>query len=233
MLADPRHELSPPPYAKAVQGRMNPTGIPVFYGAFAAAVAIAEVRPPVGGIVLVGAFRPLRPLRLLDLPRIGHRFTGSIFAPGYADRAARALFLRSFHRLIASPVQPQDEPIEYLPTQAVAEYVRNVLGFDGIAFHSTQTGSTEDDDLDAGAGGTVADTTQYSNVAIFADPVVDAVLDPWGPPAEPPVSATFPLSLDEASVHGEWVRKVAYESSWIDLSDERGFDVASDDAVDF
>lgn len=54
------------------------------------------------------------------------------------------------------PVQPNHEALEYLPTQAVAEYVVNVLGFDGIRYASAQHSS------EAGA-----ENDASHNVAIF------------------------------------------------------------------
>ena len=136
----PETELGPPPDRTASAGRMNPAGISVFYGALSEDASIAEVRPSVGSLVVVGRFRPSRILRLLDLTQIGTVFPLSIFQSDYARRAAHLSFLAGFHSRIAKPVQPHDEPIEYIPTQAVAEYVTNVLDFDGMIYASAQLG---------------------------------------------------------------------------------------------
>jgi RES domain/HEPN/RES N-terminal domain 1 len=145
-LKNPRQELGSPPSAKATAGRMNPAGIPVFYGALSAHTAIAEVRPSVGDVVAVGNFKATRPLRLLHLGMLGGGFTGSIFAPDYEDRATRLAFLNGFHGLIVRPVAPTDEPLAYLPTQAVAEFVSSVLQFDGLLYGSAQLGVVPDED---------------------------------------------------------------------------------------
>ena len=141
VLRNPGKELGPPPAKSAPSGRMNPAGISVFYGALSVDTAIAEVRPSVGSLVVVARFSSSRVLRLLDLTQLGTGFTGSIFNPGYKQRLERLRFLEGFHTLIAKPVQPHDEPIDYIPTQAVAEYVANVLNFDGMLFASAQLGS--------------------------------------------------------------------------------------------
>jgi hypothetical protein len=146
ILTDPGHEVGPPPREKATVGRMNPAGISVFYGALGAHTAVAEVRPYVGGLVVVAQFTPTRCLRLLDLTQMGSGYTGSIFADDYADRVSRRQFLRGFHALIARPVRPGDEQTAYVPTQAVAEYVGNVLGFDGLLFASVQVGAVDASD---------------------------------------------------------------------------------------
>lgn len=141
VLENPASELGPPPERLAVAGRMNAAGIAVFYGALSRVTAVAEVRPYVGSLVVVGGFRPNRRLKLLDLSRIGEGFTGSIFSPEYPQRAARRRFLDGFHTRIARPVHPQDEPLEYIPTQAVAEYVAKILVLDGILYASAQVGA--------------------------------------------------------------------------------------------
>lgn len=146
ILKSPESELGPPPAAEATPGRMNPAGIPVFYGALSAETAIAEVRPSVGGLVVVGQFRPKKTLRLLDLTRLNEvKSAGSIFAPDYGERTTRLAFLSGFHTLIAKAVQPHDEPIEYIPTQVVAEYVSSALGLDGIIYGSAQVGALPDE----------------------------------------------------------------------------------------
>jgi hypothetical protein len=149
ILHDPRRLLGPPPPHLTPPGRMNPAGISVFYGGFSEDVCIAEVRPHVGGLVVVGEFRTGRSLRLLDLTMLdNHGFPGSMFGSDFYERVAKRQFLRSFHNLISRPVQPHEEILEYLPTQAVAEYISNVLGLDGIIYESAQTGGSGDEDED-------------------------------------------------------------------------------------
>jgi hypothetical protein len=145
ILEHPAAELGPPQPEIATAGRMNPAGVSVFYGALSENTAISEVRPSVASLVVVGRFNPQRRLRLLDLSQIGIGFTSSIFHPNYANRAARLRFLEGFQYLIARPIQPRDEQLEYIPTQAVAEYVANVLRFDGILYASAQIGSVADE----------------------------------------------------------------------------------------
>jgi len=141
-LAHPDRHLGSPPHRAARAGRMNAQGIAVFYGATHAQVAIAEVRPPVGGKVLVARFSICRPLRLLDLTALDDVHDGgSIFDPTLKRRLERAAFLRTLGRRMARPVMPDDEAFEYLPTQAVADFLgtMNEPRLDGIVFPSAQT----------------------------------------------------------------------------------------------
>jgi len=140
-LCRPDQQLGSPPASHASAGRMNARGISVFYGANEPRVAIAEVRPPVGSQVAVARFEIIRPLRLLDLTALSAVSEGgSVFDPGLADRMERAMFLRSLSQRITRPVMPDDEVFEYLPTQAIADFLatENEPPIDGIVFPSVQ-----------------------------------------------------------------------------------------------
>lgn len=144
-MGRPDLHLGPPPMALATPGRMNALGVSVFYGASEAQTAVAEVQPPVGAWVLVGQFEIIRPLRLLDLTALaGVAASGSVFDPGTAERLSRAMFLASLSARIARPVMPDDEPFDYLATQAIADYLATDpdLDLDGIIFPSVQAAGT-------------------------------------------------------------------------------------------
>jgi hypothetical protein len=140
-ICRPDFHIGPPPAVLATAGRMNARGISVFYGATDPGVAIAEVRPPVGSQVAVARFEIIRPIRLLDLTALSAvAEVGSFFDPGWAARLERATFLRSLSQRIARPVMPDDEALEYLPTQAIADFLatENDPVLDGIFFPSVQ-----------------------------------------------------------------------------------------------
>jgi hypothetical protein len=224
-VEQPEVNLTAPPPAKATSGRMNPAGIAVFYAAMSGAVAVAEVRPSVGGFVVVGSFTPSRPLRLLDLTRIGRDVRGSVFSANFLERTARADFLTDFHDLVTQPVQPQDEPLEHLATQAVAEWVRNELQFDGIVFGSVQVGNRDIDflDEDNGARAVVsARSPDHLNVVLFGR-VRRVVRSDCSPGYDRPrTSMEYPVVYTQRSAWCVSVRSVTYSSHIIDVSDERG-----------
>ncbi|MBZ9766716.1 RES family NAD+ phosphorylase [Mesorhizobium sp. CA6] len=139
----PDRELSAPPSRFATAGRMNAKGISTFYGSTTPDLALAEVRPPVGSQVAMARFEVIRPLRLLDLNTLkGVHVEGSIFDPNYAPELSRMSFLRKLCDRIARPVMPDDQDFEYLPTQAVADYLatEGKVPLDGILFPSVQAG---------------------------------------------------------------------------------------------
>ncbi len=141
-LCRPDMHLGSPPTRFASPGRMNAHGISVFYGATSASVALAEVRPPVGSKVVVAKFAITRPLRLLDLTALDAvQDGGSIFDPSLKSRLERVAFLRSLGQLMTRAVMPDDEAFDYLPTQAIADFLaaENEPRFDGIIFGSAQS----------------------------------------------------------------------------------------------
>lgn len=140
-LSRPDRHLGSPPARFANAGRMNARGISVFYGATNAGVALAEVRPPVGSKVAVARFYIIRPLRLLDLTALdGVKDGGSIFDPTLRQRLERVAFLRTLRERMTRPVMPDDEALDYLATQAVADFLatENEPRLDGIIFSSAQ-----------------------------------------------------------------------------------------------
>lgn len=137
----PSRELGAPPPEKASTGRMNAAGIAVFYGALDSDTCLAEMRPALGGRVLVGEFRTTRALRILDFRRLEAARLAelSYFDSKYAEQRERAVFLRRLHGLISHPVAPGREG-EYLITQTLTEYLAHVHRptFDGVIFQSVQ-----------------------------------------------------------------------------------------------
>ena len=137
----PDFELGAPPRASAKPGRMNAGGISVFYGATSRRTAIAEVRPPVGSKVAVAKFDIIRKLRILDLTAFKKiKRDGSIFDSEYSEFLERAEFLDALCDRISRPIMSDDREMEYLPTQAIAEYLAtgSIVPLDGIIFLSEQ-----------------------------------------------------------------------------------------------
>jgi len=108
------------------------------------AVALAEVRPPVGSKVLVGCFEVIQSLRLLDLVALTELADkpGSLFDSAHLEELKRSEFLRGLTLRLSKPVMPNDEPFEYLPTQAIADFLAREgwPGLDGIIYPSVQAG---------------------------------------------------------------------------------------------
>ena len=142
ILSNQPLSLGPPPADVTSGGRMNPPGIPFFYGGFSDRVCMAEVRPEVGGYVVLAKFAISRRLTILDLTEFYEMGPQeSPFGPDYWEERSRWRFLQALDRLLGQPVVAGTEPIQYVPTQAVAEFIKNKMGYDGIVYSSVQTSS--------------------------------------------------------------------------------------------
>jgi len=134
------NSMGMPPKNKSKGGRMNPPGISMFYGAFTKKTCINEVRPVVGGLVVLAKFKVENKVRLLDLPKFEHgQARISKFNSDYEEIMQKWSFFRDFHKLITKPVKPAEKFLEYVPTQVVAEYFSKKLDYDGIIYSSSQT----------------------------------------------------------------------------------------------
>lgn len=140
ILADPECELYAPPESVAPNGRMNANGISIFYGAFDSETCLAEVRLAVGEIAVVAAFSSSEALKVFDATKLDHLSNNlSYFASDYLMRSSQIVFLSEFQQVISRPVMPSTESLDYLPTQAMTEYLATFKGVDAILFSSSQT----------------------------------------------------------------------------------------------
>lgn len=148
----PERHLGPPPPGIGAAGRMNAKGVTVFYGATKKSIAVSEVRPPVGSLVVVATFKVVQPLRVLDLRQLGTvslKPESSLFDPATVKEAARKDFLRKLTQKIVMPVVPELEEHSYVVTQAIADFLAThpKLNLDGILFPSAQHATEDDDQL--------------------------------------------------------------------------------------
>ncbi len=180
--SDPGQYSSPPPMV-ASQGRMNPAGVAMFYGASDLDTAAAEVYDG-KEFAAVAEFTPLRELKVLDLTRLP---PPSLMNP---DHTEYSMFLHGFAEEVARPIRRDDlVHIEYVPTQVVTEYIRFAkAGFDGILFTSSRTGGR--------------------NVVVFANSAEtlgggNALLAPTGPIRKCRFSAPKPIEWDQVRPDGK------------------------------
>jgi hypothetical protein len=138
IITEPIQELGPPPERKRRPGRMNPAGVSTFYGAFDLETCIAELRPRVGARIVGARFSLQRAIYVLDTTRFQKPIKPmSLFMKDYIVRNQQWQFMQRFMDEIASPISPDDENLDYIPTQAVAEYLVHHHEFkrDGKSVH--------------------------------------------------------------------------------------------------
>ena len=133
LLTTPK-ELGPPPVEKATQfNRMSPAGIPMFYACEDEKTALRETASGPGKFA-VGRFETLKPVIILNLTGIPP--IPSLFerVPDSAEISPRTAltFLRHITEEISRPIKRDGKfHIEYVPTQVVAEFIRDQLTSDG------------------------------------------------------------------------------------------------------
>ena len=83
----------------------------------------------------------MRSLSLLDVEALRSVYVrGSVFDRDFIHRLRRAKFLERLSHRITKPVMPDDEPFEYLATQAIADFLATEANppLDGIVYPSVQ-----------------------------------------------------------------------------------------------
>ena len=149
-------------------GRMNAAGISAFYGCADVNTCVAEIRAPVGSTAVVGKFKFLRKVRLLDLRQLDESSPATIswFDDDFAEKRAYVDFMRGLHDEIRKPILPGAEAFDYLPTQLIAEYLanRDDLELDGLLFWSSLTTREKNKDEQKGLN-----VVLFAHASIVAD----------------------------------------------------------------
>lgn len=134
-------QLSSPPHEYAMEGRMNPKGISMFYCAEKEETCLKEIENSDNVSITIAKFRNVKKLNVLDLGKIPS--TPSLFDEEYEDRSI-LIFLNEFEYDISQKTIPGDQiRLEYIPTQIVTEYFRYYLkakngeNIDGIRYRSS------------------------------------------------------------------------------------------------
>jgi hypothetical protein len=119
---------------KAMEGRVNPRGIPCLYTATHRDTAVAEVGPWAERHVSVGQFTIHRDLRVVNCTSDDHSHRIFFKEPSPEEREKEVW--RDIDRAFSRPVTRSEHIAEYAPTQVLAEMFRR-NGFDAIAYRSS------------------------------------------------------------------------------------------------
>ena len=107
--------------------RANYRYIPYLYCATRPYLSVVEVRPRLGARVSVARIRVNERLQLLD------------FSLQNYPKGMKPVKINLFHalsQLYSKPVTEDDDTLDYIPTQYIAEFVKRI-GYDGIVFKSS------------------------------------------------------------------------------------------------
>jgi RES domain-containing protein len=119
---------------RAIEGRVNPKGIPCLYLSEKKETAIGEMRPWIGSLVSVAKFRTNKDLRIVDcsIDYVPLCYYLEEPAPDEREKAVWSAINEAF----SNPVDRSDDTADYAPTQILAETFRK-QGYDGIKYKSS------------------------------------------------------------------------------------------------
>jgi len=139
-------DLGSPPIDKCkISNRMSPAGIPMFYGASDPMTSILETYKEKGEEkkASCGEFKTLKDMNILDLTAL--QDVPSLFDEARRHLRAALIFLQGFVADVSKSIHKDGrEHIEYVPTQAFAEYFRHIYKddegkpLDRIAYRSSK-----------------------------------------------------------------------------------------------
>ncbi len=118
-----------PPINSTKDLRANYKFIPYLYCSNHPYISLVEVRPRLGFLVSVATIINTEPIRLLDF---------TISNKPSRMTATKTNLFSDLSTLYSTPITSDDDVLEYIPTQFIAEYVKN-KGYDGIAYSSSLT----------------------------------------------------------------------------------------------
>lgn len=136
------NNMSAPPKELSTAGRANPSGIPYLYLCEEEETTLYEVRALYLDEATIGTFQisaENQPIKIID-------FTSSSLLSLYAAYSAgdssiesimaMTLLKRTISENLSKPIRRYDTENEYIPTQFLCEYIRDVMGYDGIKYYS-------------------------------------------------------------------------------------------------
>jgi hypothetical protein len=128
-------EMKTPPRGKRSAGRINPEGIGVLYLSSDDKTVLNEVRATTFDYVTIGKFKSLKEIKVVDLSGISG--TSPFLYQGELEKyAANRKIFKEIAIEVAKPLRRSDSPLEYLPTQYIAEFIKS-QGYDGVEYAST------------------------------------------------------------------------------------------------
>jgi hypothetical protein len=128
-------KMKAPPKDKRTAGRINPEGIGILYLASDKITVLNEVRASAFDHITIGKFRAVRDIRVVNLS--GFDKTSPFKYDSELERFAinRKVF-QELAAEMAKPLRRSDSPLEYLPTQYIAEFIKS-QNYDGVEYGST------------------------------------------------------------------------------------------------
>lgn len=136
-------KMGKPPKEKASAGRANPVGIPYLYLATDPETTYYESRAGLHEQIFLGEFESKENLNIVSLERVEFLGPVEIQELGFdlEEFVRYRGFLMKLSEELSKPIRKKDSDFDYLPTQYLCEYIKSVLGFDGVQYQSAMNPS--------------------------------------------------------------------------------------------
>ncbi|MCF8369432.1 MAG: RES domain-containing protein [Bacteroidales bacterium] len=129
-------KMGPPSKDKVGSGRANPQGIPYLYLSKTTKTTLFETRALFQDEVSVGEFK-VRDGFEIDIVDFTEPLSAFVGSGNLVEYTKRIQLKRLIGKDLSKPIRRYDSDIEYIPTQFICEYVRYIIGADGILFNSS------------------------------------------------------------------------------------------------
>ncbi len=130
-----KEEMFAPPVGKRTAGRVNPDGIGILYLSTDDKTVLNETRVTAYDYVTIGTFKNKKPIKVANISEIS-RVSPFLYNDEFERFALNRKVFQEMAYEIAKPIRRNDSPLEYLPTQYIAEFVKSE-GYDGVEYEST------------------------------------------------------------------------------------------------
>ncbi|RTY89316.1 RES family NAD+ phosphorylase [Flavobacterium sp. GT3R68] len=129
-------EMGCPDKTKSLGGRANPQGIPYLYLSMSESTTFYETRATYLDEVSVGKFKVRKgeEISLVDFTETTSLFLNSDSIKEYIKSV---ILKKNISIDLSKPLRRYDSELEYIPTQFICEYIRNISNADGIMFNSS------------------------------------------------------------------------------------------------
>ena len=127
-----------PPKELATAGRANPIGIPYLYLSDSPKTTYFEVRAVYLDRLSVGTFKIERELGLVDFIFDVNLFlTYNDSNSSLKEILIKKKVIDAISQDLSKPLRRYDSELEYVPTQLICEYCKQIVTADGISFESS------------------------------------------------------------------------------------------------
>ena len=130
-----KSKMKAPPRDTRSAGRINPEGIGVLYLSSDQLTVLNEVRASTFDYITIGKFRALRDIIVANLSGISQT-SPFLYGSELEKFAVNRRVFKEIAAEVAKPLRRNDSPIEYLPTQYIAEFIKS-QNYDGVEYAST------------------------------------------------------------------------------------------------